>query len=96
MLLTGGDVISGLLQTVDAPIWNSGLVARSTANNGVYDRVLKYAGARPIDRDVVDRRIVHERQEPQRPDHQLRVVERHDALQQERRWLAALAQNGAR
>jgi hypothetical protein len=39
-------------------VWNSGLTARSTANNAVYDRVLKYAGARPNDRDSVDRRIV--------------------------------------
>jgi pectate lyase len=57
MLLTGGDVVSGLV-TSSIPIWNSGLVARSTANNAVYDRVLKFAGARPTDRDVVDKRIV--------------------------------------
>jgi hypothetical protein len=55
---TGGDVISGLLQTSTAPVWNSGLTARQTANNAVYDRVLSYAGARPTDRDSVDRRIV--------------------------------------
>jgi pectate lyase len=58
VMLTGGDVLSSLLQTVTVPIWNSGLTARSTANNAVYDRVLKYAGARPTDRDSVDRRIV--------------------------------------
>jgi pectate lyase len=58
VMLTGGDVLSSLLQTVTVPIWNSGLTARSTANNAVYDRVLKYAGARPTDRDTVDRRIV--------------------------------------
>lgn len=58
IMLTGGDVISGLLQTVTIPVWNSGLVARSTASNGVYNRVLSFAGARPTDRDVVDRRIV--------------------------------------
>jgi pectate lyase len=57
MLLTGGDVVAGLV-TSTIPVWNSGLVARSTANNAVYDRVLKFAGARPMDRDVVDKRIV--------------------------------------
>jgi len=56
--LTGGDIISGLLQTVTMPVWNSGLTHRSTANNAVYNRVLQYAGARPTDRDVVDKRIV--------------------------------------
>jgi hypothetical protein len=55
---TGGDIISGLLQTSTTPTWNSGLTARKTANNAVYDRVLKYAGARPTDRDSVDKRVV--------------------------------------
>ena len=56
--LTGGDIISSLMQTVTIPVWNSGLTARATANNAVYDRVLKFAGARPTDRDVVDKRVV--------------------------------------
>jgi hypothetical protein len=56
--LTGGDVLASLLQTLTVPIWNTGLVARETASNGVYDRVLKFAGARPTDRDSVDKRIV--------------------------------------
>jgi pectate lyase len=56
--LTGGDVLSGLLQLSTAPVWNTGLTARSTANSAVYNRVLTYAGARPSDRDTVDRRIV--------------------------------------
>jgi len=56
--LFGGDVISSLMQTVTIPVWNTGLTARSTASNAVYDRVLKFAGARPADRDVVDKRIV--------------------------------------
>jgi hypothetical protein len=56
--LTGGDVISGLMQTVTMPVWNSGLTHRPTANNAVYNRVLEYAGARPTDRDSVDKRIV--------------------------------------
>jgi hypothetical protein len=56
--LTGGDVISNLLTTVTTPIWNSGLVAVPTAGNQVYDRVLQLAGARPADRDSVDKRVI--------------------------------------
>jgi len=56
--LTGGDVIPDLMQTVTMPVWNSGLVHRPTAGNAVYDRVLGYAGARPADRDPVDKRVV--------------------------------------
>ena len=56
--LTGGDVIPDLMQTKTMSVWNSGLVHRPTANNAVYDRVLGYAGARPTDRDVVDKRVV--------------------------------------
>jgi hypothetical protein len=58
VVLTGGDVLSGLLQLSTAPVWNTGLTARATANNAVYERVLTNAGARPSDRDSVDRRIV--------------------------------------
>jgi pectate lyase len=49
---------AGSLLTTTRPVWNTGLTARSTANNGVYDYVLRYAGARPTDRDSVDKRIV--------------------------------------
>jgi len=56
--LTGGDVISNLMTQTSAPVWNTGLVARKTAENVVYDRVLSYAGARPTDRDSVDKRVV--------------------------------------
>jgi len=56
--LTGGDVISNLMQTVTMPVWNSGLVHEPTADNKVYNRVLSYAGARPTDRDSVDKRVV--------------------------------------
>jgi hypothetical protein len=56
--LTGGDVIASLMTQTTAPVWNTGLVARPTANNAVYNRVLSFAGARPTDRDAVDRRIV--------------------------------------
>jgi pectate lyase len=58
VVLTGGDTISNLLQTSTAPVWNTGLTARSTANNAVYNRVLAYSGARPFDRDNTDKRIV--------------------------------------
>jgi hypothetical protein len=56
--LTGGDVIASLMTQTTAPVWNTGLVARPTANSAVYSRVLSFAGARPTDRDSVDRRIV--------------------------------------
>jgi hypothetical protein len=56
--LTGGDVLAGLLQLSTAPVWNTGLTARATASNGVYNRVMSNVGARPTDRDSVDRRIV--------------------------------------
>jgi hypothetical protein len=58
VVLTGGDIIAGLLTTATKPVWNTGLTARSTASNGVYNRVLSVAGARPADRDPTDRRIV--------------------------------------
>ncbi len=56
--LTGGNVVSGLVSTSTAPVWNSGLTLRKTASNAVYNRVLAYAGARPSDRDSVDKRII--------------------------------------
>jgi hypothetical protein len=56
-------LVSGLgdisVSTSTAPVWNSGLTARKTANNAVYNRVLSYAGARPSNRDTVDKRIVN-------------------------------------
>lgn len=57
---TGGDILSGLLSTSTAPIWNSGLTARKTANSAVYNNILTYAGARPMDRDSVDKRMVND------------------------------------
>jgi hypothetical protein len=56
--LTGGDVIANLVTTSTAPVWNSGLTLRKTANNAVYNRVLSYAGARPHDRDSADKRVI--------------------------------------
>ncbi len=58
--LTGGDFTPTLVSTTVKPVWNSGLVAKSTANNIAYDSVLKLAGARPADRDSVDKRVVAE------------------------------------
>jgi pectate lyase len=56
--LTGGDVLPNLMSQTTAPIWNTGLVARKTTDSAVYNRVLSFAGARPTDRDSVDKRIV--------------------------------------
>jgi pectate lyase len=58
VMLTGGDVIPNLMTQTSAPVWNTGLVARKTANSAVFNRVLSFAGARPTDRDSVDKRIV--------------------------------------
>ena len=58
MVLTGGNTISGLISTSSKPVWNSGLVARPIWDSAVYDLVLKNAGARPNDRDSVDKRVV--------------------------------------
>lgn len=58
--LTGGDTISGLLALDAYPVWNSGLTMVQSYGNGVYDKVLNGAGARPTDRDIVDKRIVTE------------------------------------
>jgi len=55
--LAGGD-LSNLLQTSTMPVWNSGMSVKKTAENGVYDTVLANAGARPVARDSVDRRVV--------------------------------------
>ena len=56
--LTGGDVIPNLMTQTTAPVWNTGLVAQKTEKSAVYSRVLSFAGARPTDRDSVDKRIV--------------------------------------
>ena len=53
----GGSITPSLVNT--APVWPAGLKAQSTANNAVYNNVLATVGARPIDRDVVDRRIIN-------------------------------------
>jgi hypothetical protein len=58
LTLTAGSTISGLLSTSTYPAWNGGLVVRNTANDAVYNRVLSFAGARPTDRDTVDKRII--------------------------------------
>jgi hypothetical protein len=56
--LTGGDVLAGLLSTTTAPVWNSGLSSVKLASSEVYNSVLLNAGARPSDRDTVDKRII--------------------------------------
>ena len=81
-------MIPDLLQLSTAPVWNSGITVRKTANNAVYNRVLKYAGARPTDRDSADKRIVAHVKNRNGEHHQLRGLERHHPLQQECRRLA--------
>ena len=56
--LIGGDKISNLMTQTSVPVWNSGLVARKTTDSAVYTRVLSFAGARPADRDSVDKRVI--------------------------------------
>jgi hypothetical protein len=48
------------LETSTAPVWNSGLVVRSTASNGVYNHVLAHAGTRPANRNTTDMRILND------------------------------------
>lgn len=53
-----GSVYSSLFVTSSYPVWNSYMSPQSNSNDAVYNRVLAYAGARPRDRDSVDKRIV--------------------------------------
>ncbi len=55
--LTGGDTIPGLLAMDKYPVWNGGMVMQTNAT-AVIERVLNRSGARPFDRDVVDKRVV--------------------------------------
>jgi hypothetical protein len=57
MVMTAGDLSTPLI-TSSKPVWNDGLTVRSTANSGVYNRILQYSGARPYNRDNTDKRIV--------------------------------------
>src|SRR6185503_6214443 len=59
LTFTAGDTTPTLIFTTGSrPVWNSGLTVLSTANNAMYDSVLKNAGARPTDRDTADKRVV--------------------------------------
>jgi pectate lyase len=61
LTFTAGDTSPTLItSTGTRPVWNSGLPLLSTANNAVYNSVLKNAGARPTDRDSADKRVVTE------------------------------------
>jgi hypothetical protein len=57
MVLTGGDTIPGLLNMDSYPVWNGGIVVQ-TSSTTIVENVLNRAGARPADRDAVDRRVV--------------------------------------
>jgi len=54
---SGNDYNPSVLTTT-RPVWNTGIPVLLTANNAVYDSVLKKAGARPSDRDTADTRVV--------------------------------------
>lgn len=56
--LTAGNTISGLLSLDGYPVWNGGLQIINTGDNLAVDTVLNRAGARPTDRDKVDKRVV--------------------------------------
>jgi hypothetical protein len=88
--LTGGNVIPNLMTTTSVAVWNTGLVARPTADNEVYSRVLGLAGR--ASRRSRLRRQTHraERAPAFRQDHQLCVVQWQYALQQECRRLAVI------
>lgn len=58
-IVSNGSALSrAVLETDSPPAWPAGLVARSTANNGVLQYVLANAGSRPAERSAVDARIV--------------------------------------
>lgn len=54
---SGSSITSSLRTTASA--WHTGLSPLPTAGNAVYDSVLANVGARPADRDSVDKRIVN-------------------------------------
>jgi hypothetical protein len=56
--LDGTQLTRAQLEASSAPVWPAGLVAMRTANRAVLDHVLAKAGARPLDRDSTDERIV--------------------------------------
>ena len=56
--LEGGAIPRQALEALTPPAWPADLHELATANAAVYNRVLARAGARPVDRDSVDRRIV--------------------------------------
>jgi pectate lyase len=58
LLSVTGSMLPGLLTLTSYPVWNGGLTVVNSADDAVYNRVLAYAGARPKDRDSVDKRVV--------------------------------------
>jgi hypothetical protein len=56
--LSGSGLTRAQLEVSSAPVWPAGLTARTTADDAVLDHVLATAGARPLDRDSTDERIV--------------------------------------
>jgi hypothetical protein len=56
----GGSLDLSGYKASDTPVWPAGLTRMPTSNNGVLNSVLARAGARPADRDSVDKRIVQQ------------------------------------
>ena len=49
-----------ILKSENPPIWIDGFIARKTENNNVLNWVLNNVGARPVERDVVETRIIND------------------------------------
>ncbi|MFL6548531.1 MAG: polysaccharide lyase family 1 protein [Povalibacter sp.] len=54
-----GDLVMANYKASTPPSWPSGMTRLPTSNNVTLTNVLKWAGARPADRDTVDTRIVN-------------------------------------
>jgi hypothetical protein len=49
--------VNNAMQALTAPVWNTGLVAKSSG--GVETRALQCAGTRPLQRDAIDTRVIN-------------------------------------
>lgn len=58
LLSVTAGMLPDLITTTGYPVWTSGMPMVNSANDAVYHRVLANVGARPVDRDSVDKRII--------------------------------------